>query len=186
MQSIRIAPPAAAMPLTRHYDELLGYFARATGDRDTARDVVQESHARVLALGPQALAGVLDLRALLFRIGRHLVIDDARRRRAEAHALDTLALLCAQDAPSAERTCAARQQLERLSARLAAMPARRRTAFILVRVHGFSHAEAAAHMGVRVAGIEKHIVRATLDLMPARLRPPAAPPAPAPPPAAAP
>ncbi|RMX11828.1 RNA polymerase sigma factor [Vandammella animalimorsus] len=157
------------MSFTRHYDELLGHFTRATGDREAARDVVQESHARAWALGPR-LDAVLDLRALLFRIGRHLVIDEARRRQAEARALHNLALLCEQDAaPSAERCCAASQQLERLGARLALMPLRRRTAFILVRVHGFSHAEAAAHMGVSVAGIEKHVVRATLDLAPRAL-----------------
>lgn len=152
------------MSITRHYDELLGYFARTTGDREAARDIVQESHARVLGLGP-AVAAVLDLRALLFRIGRHIVIDEARRRQVETRALQTLAVLQAVEAPGAERVADARQQLERLAARLAVMPNKRREAFVLVRVHGLRHAEAAAHLGVSVAAIEKHVVRATLDLM---------------------
>ena len=36
--------------LDRYYRELLGYFTRAAGDRDTAADVVQEAYVRVLTL----------------------------------------------------------------------------------------------------------------------------------------
>ena len=147
-----------------HYAELVSFFSRSLGDREAASDVVQESYARVLAMGATQ-AVVRDLRALLFRTGKNIVIDNARRRQAEARMLDTLALVCADEAPSAERAVDARRQLERLSLRLAAMPRKRREVFVLVRIYGFSHAEAAAHMNGTVAAIEKHVVRAVIDLM---------------------
>jgi RNA polymerase sigma factor (sigma-70 family) len=149
---------------THHYAELLNYFSRALQDRDAAADVVQESYARVLGMGARTL--VQDMRALLFRTGKNIVIDDSRRRKVEARMADTLGLLVQQsDAPSADRAVSARQQLERLTARLAMLPRRRREAFILVRVYGFTHAEAAAHQGVSIGAIEKHVVRAVCDLM---------------------
>ncbi|SEF34503.1 sigma-70 family RNA polymerase sigma factor [Variovorax sp. NFACC27] len=147
-----------------YYTELVSFFARSLGDRDVATDVVQESYARVFSMSASAVA-VRDLRALLFRIGKNIVIDGARRKAAEARMLGTLALICADDAPSAERDAMARQQLRRLAARLDAMPRKRREAFVLVRIYGFSHAEAAAHMQVTVAAIEKHVVRAVCDCM---------------------
>ncbi|MEG1455609.1 MAG: sigma-70 region 4 domain-containing protein [Comamonas sp.] len=45
------------------------------------------------------------------------------------------------------------------------MPRKRREAFILVRIYGCSYAEAAAHMGVSVDAIDRHVVRAVMDCM---------------------
>ena len=90
-----------------YYAELVNFFARSLGDRDAAADVVQESYARVLAMSATSSV-VRDLRALLFHTGKNIVVDGARRRRAEAHMLQTLALLCADEAPSAEREVSAR------------------------------------------------------------------------------
>jgi RNA polymerase sigma factor (sigma-70 family) len=149
--------------VTHDYAELLNYFSRALQDRDAAADVVQESYARVLGMGARTM--VQDLRALLFRTGKNIVIDDARRRQVETRMADTLAALHAGEAPSADRSVSARQQLERLAARLNVLPRRRREAFILVRVYGYSHAEAATHQGVSVEAIEKHVVRAVCDLL---------------------
>lgn len=150
--------------VAHYYSELVGFFTRSLGDRDAATDVVQESYARVLALSARSVA-VRDLRALLFRTGKNIVIDSARRRQAEVRMLDTLALVCADTGPGVEQQASARQQLELLSRRLTAMPRKRREAFILVRIYGFSHAEAAAHMQSTEAAIEKHIVRAVCDCM---------------------
>jgi RNA polymerase sigma factor (sigma-70 family) len=150
--------------VARYYSELVSFFARALGDRDAAADVVQESYARVFAMSATS-AAVRDLRALLFHTGKNIVVDGARRRKAETHMLETLALICADEAPCVERQVCARQQLESLSQRLKVMPRKRREAFILVRIYGYSHAEAAAHMQSTVTAIEKHIVRAVCDCM---------------------
>ena len=146
------------------YAELVNFFARSLNDRDAARDVVQESYARVLRLQARS-AVVNDLRALLFRTGKNIVIDEARRRKAEAAVLETLSLVHQDDAPSAQQAVEARQQLDRLLARLNVMPRKRREAFILVRIYGFTHAEAAVHLETTPVSIEKHIVRAICTLL---------------------
>lgn len=150
--------------VAHYYAELVSFFARSLNSRDAAADVVQESYTRVFAMQSREIA-VRDLRALLFRTGKNIVIDDARRRAAEARMLETLAVVGAEEAPSVERQVQGRQQLVLLSRRLQAMPRKRREVFVLVRIYGFSHAEAAAHMNISEAAIEKHVVRAVCDCM---------------------
>lgn len=146
----------------RYYRELLRYFTRSAGNGDTAADVVQEAYSRVLALQSTGKP-VFAPRALLYRTARNVLTTQAIRRAAELRMLDTLALVCADSAPSVEREVSARQQLDRLMALLRCMPRKRRDAFILVRVHGMSHAQTAAHMEISSKAVERHITRALLD-----------------------
>ncbi|MCW5603344.1 MAG: hypothetical protein KIT18_02180, partial [Burkholderiales bacterium] len=81
----------------------------------------------------------------------------------EARALEALHAAAPVTAPSVERVVADRQALARITSRLQRLPEKRRDAFVLVRVYGCTHAEAAAQLGLSVAAIEKHVVRATLD-----------------------
>jgi RNA polymerase sigma-70 factor (ECF subfamily) len=146
----------------RYYRELLRHFTRSFGDRDTAADVVQEAYVRIFALQSKGNA-ILDPRALLYHVGRNVAATQATRRAAEQRMLDTLGLVAADAAPSVERTVIARQQLDALVRRLSVMPRKRRDAFILVRIHGCSYAEAGAYMGLRVEAIERHVMRGILD-----------------------
>ncbi|MBC3920545.1 sigma-70 family RNA polymerase sigma factor [Undibacterium sp. CY18W] len=144
-----------------YYQELVGFFSHTLRNRDAATDIVQECYARVLAMDPSV--AIAEPRALLYKIGKNLIVDDARRRNAEARMLATLALTGSDELPSVEHEVMVRQQLDRLLARLARMPGKRREAFIMVRVYGYSHREAAEHLCSSVAAIEKHVVRAVLD-----------------------
>lgn len=154
--------PARQVVLEHYYRELLRYFTRRSGDAETAADVVQESYARVLTLQGKGVA-ILEPRALLYQAGRNVLLNQVARRTAEGRMLETLALISADTSPCAERHASAREQLERLLRWLERMPRKRRHAFILVRIHGFSYAEAAQHMEVSVIAIERHLTRALLD-----------------------
>ncbi|HVR53706.1 MAG TPA: sigma-70 family RNA polymerase sigma factor [Pseudorhodoferax sp.] len=163
------APEAGALaPLAsvaaRSYAELVNFFSRSLNDRDAARDLVQEAFARLAALHAHGTP-VADERALLYRVGKNLVVSGARRRAAEERMLQTLALVGADSAPSVEQQVDARQRLDRLMARLAVMPRKRREAFVLVRIYGYSYAEAGAFMGVTAAAVDRHVVRAVFDCM---------------------
>ncbi|NYE24399.1 RNA polymerase sigma factor [Pigmentiphaga litoralis] len=154
----------------RYYRELLRYFTRKSGDGHTAADVVQEAYARIYALQDSGGA-ILEPRALLYHAGRNIAATAAARRAAEQRVLDTLGLVSADSVPSVEGQVIARQQLDRLMQRLAVMPPKRRAVFILVRVHGYSYAEAGERMGLNVTAIERHVMRGILDcagLAPAR------------------
>jgi RNA polymerase sigma-70 factor (ECF subfamily) len=148
--------------VAHYYSELVNFFTRSLNDRDAASDLVQEAYARVLALHARGTE-LVDPRALLYRTGKNLAISGFRHREAEARMLQTLALVRDDSSPSVEQHVDARLRLERLLARLGAMPRKRREAFILVRIYGHSYAEAAAHMGVSVDAIDRHVVRAVMD-----------------------
>ena len=148
----------------RLYSELLGFFARFLNDKEAANDLVQESYARVYARGDTGRV-VHNLRALLYRTGKNLAIDAARRRKAEEAALETLLAISAHSAPSTEQCVAAKLQLERVLLRLQRMPRKRREVFVLVRIYGYTHAEAAQHMAISTQAVEKHMIRAVCDFL---------------------
>lgn len=70
--------------LERYHRELLNFLTRQVNDRDAAADLAQESYVRVLSAQSSGLA-VLDVRALLYRIARNLVIDQHRRAEVRRH-----------------------------------------------------------------------------------------------------
>jgi RNA polymerase sigma-70 factor (ECF subfamily) len=153
----------SAIVVLRYYNELVGFFSRSLRDRDAAADIVHECYARVLAM--EAASTIHEPRALLYRVGKNIVTDAARRKIAETHMLETLALIVPDEAPSPERHLSSRRQLDRLLARLDVMPRKRRDAFVLVRLYGFTHAEAATQLACSEAAVEKHIVRGVIDCM---------------------
>lgn len=143
------------------YAELRRFLLRRLGNADDAADVAQSSFERAYAYA--ITSPVTSPRALLFRTARSVCIDQGRRRRIEARVFQALDAADAPLVASAERAFAGGQAIERILARLARLPRKRREAFVLVRVYGHTHAEAAAKMGVTVTAIAKHVVRATLD-----------------------
>ncbi len=171
------SPPAEGPPplfrrsvVTHYYRELLNFLARAVRDRDTARDLVQESYTRVLAVQHSGkLVG--DARALLYQTARNLVIDQHRRAEVRAQrsqqgldsAADPTEVLDGIAAPSACEPDVAAASAQTVSALLAAigeLPLRCREAFILHKFDGLSQAEVAARMGISVKMVERHVQRA--------------------------
>lgn len=149
--------------LERHHRELLNFLSRQVGDRDTAADLAQESFVRVLAAQSSGQA-VLDMRALLYRTARNLVIDQHRRNQVRRH--DDLDALPEDQHPHApqhlqpEELLASQQVIRAYLATIEALPERCREAFVLHVFDECSHAQIALHMGISVSMVEKHIVRA--------------------------
>jgi RNA polymerase sigma factor (sigma-70 family) len=146
----------------RYYQELSSFFSRSLNDREAAADVVQECYARVLAMDA-GTAAIDNPRALLYRIGKNILVDHSRRKAVEERLISALATVAADDAPSVEQHVIGRQHVERLLSRLQRMPRKRREVFVLVRIYGYSHAETARHLQCTEAAVEKHIVRAVID-----------------------
>lgn len=148
--------------LERYHRELLNFLLRQVNDREAAADLAQESCARVLAVqhGGQP---VLDLRALLYRTARNLVIDRHRRNDIRRH--EDLHELPDADHPLAPRHLQPEEALSSLQIGRAyvdaieALPPRCREAFMLHVFDELSHAEIARHMGISVSMVEKHVVR---------------------------
>lgn len=146
----------------RYYREILGHFSRKLGDRDAARDLVHDSYLRVISkLGAASVLGG-DTRALLYKTGTHLLIDQARRRKVEQEVFRTLDVVQATVVPCQEQGASVAQEVARLLRALQRLPKKQREVFVLVRVYGHSHAEVSRHLGISIAAVEKHMYRAMI------------------------
>lgn len=151
--------------LEHYHRELLNFLTRQVRDRDTAADLTQESFVRVLAVQSTGQA-VLDLRALLYRTARNLVIDLHRRAVHRQH--DDIDALGEFDEPQAPRhlqpeaIVAFEQEARALVAAIESLPPRCREAFVLNRFEGLSHQEVADHMGISKNMVAQHIARGLL------------------------
>lgn len=147
---------------------LRGYLKRRMRDGQDLDDMVQDVYLRVLSTpetGP-----VANVRGFLRRVASNLLIDRYRRKAArlsdnhttlDEHIVDDGAL-----AP--ERIASGRQELALLGDALEAIGPVARDAFLLVRVEGFSHKEAAQRLGITPKAVSHHVER-TLARMAERL-----------------
>lgn len=131
------------------WDDLVRYAARQLADVELARDIAQEAFIQVWerrrGWRPRGSA-----RAYLYRIVRHLVIDEkrklgVRRRWAERQQH--------RDAPRPATPAEefdARVLADAFEAAVASLPKRRRDVFELVFQRGLSHADAAAVLDISV------------------------------------
>ena len=141
--------PALGRLLDHLWPELVRYAARQLADVEMARDIVQETFIQVWerrrAWTPRGSA-----RAYLYRIVRHLVIDEKRKQRVRWRWRERQGQ---QDSPrpaTPAEELDAQLLAEALEAAVTALPKRRREIFELVVLRGLSYADAAAAMGISV------------------------------------
>lgn len=148
--------------LLANYTDLRRYLCVRLRNPDNAADIAQSSFAQAYA---HALnAPVLNPRALLFQAARNLCIDQHRRRSTELAALEDWLARAEVLSPSVEDVLIAREQLQQLIERIERMPRLRREVFVRVRLHGQSHREVCAALGLSAKSVELHIARAVFDL----------------------
>jgi len=123
-------------------------------------DVVQETYAALAAMASVEHVGAP--RAYAFRTARTVVLQHVRR--AAVVRIDSVGEGLLQDIPDerpgAEAQVAARQELARVDAVIAALPPKCREAFLLRRLEGLSQRKTAGRMGVSENTVEKHIGKA--------------------------
>ena len=150
-------------PLFReYYDELLGYLTLRLRSRDEARDLTQETFARVLA--QDSSVPIKQPRAFLYKTAVNLTIDLFRRKqRHTEESLDAKELRDVLVTPAQQ--CAlveSKEESRLLYDAVLELPPRCREVFLLHLFKDLSHAEIAAHFGISKSMVEKHILRATV------------------------
>ena len=151
--------PALGQLMDRLWPELVRYAARQLGDVEMARDIVQETFIQVWerrrTWTPRGSA-----RAYLFRIVRHLVIDERRKQGVRRRWMERQG----QQDPPRPATPAeeldAKLIAEALEAAVAALPKRRREVFELVVLRGLSYAETASVMGISAQTVANQLTAA--------------------------
>jgi RNA polymerase sigma factor (sigma-70 family) len=140
-----------------HYDVLLRYLVRLTGDPDLAADVAQETFIRLVERRPDER----QLRGWLFRVATNLVRDTSRvqRRRLELLQQSGELLGVGASTPDPERTLELKERRQVVRTALDALSLRDRT-LLLMREEGFTHREMAEAVGTTTKSVGSMIARA--------------------------
>jgi RNA polymerase sigma factor (sigma-70 family) len=140
-------------------------FARLlVKSREDAEDVIQEAYVRLLRYSAEH--EVKHPERLLFSAARNLAADSRRRRKSRERTEARYALLEASafDWPASDEVVDARQRLKQVEDAVNTLPPRCQQVFLLHRLKGMSYSEIAAHCGISVSAVEKHIARACLQI----------------------
>ena len=145
--------------MVRYGPALRTYFRKKVGPGE-AEDLVQDVFVNLQDRG--RVDDIEHVNRYLFRIAANVL---ARRRlrptwdwRSGRRSLDELPDLIEDVSP--ERTLIGKQAIEQLVVALRELPPRASEAFLLNRFEEMTYAAVAAHMGISVKAVEKHIKRA--------------------------
>jgi RNA polymerase sigma-70 factor (ECF subfamily) len=148
-----------------HEPALRAWLARRSLAGLEVDDIVQETYA-ILA-GLERVEHIVNSRTYMFEVAKSVVLRALRRSRivafealAEAEGLEPPS-----NEPSPETMAADRQELSRIAALIASLPAKCREAFTLRKVHGLSQRAVAQRMGVSENTVEKHVAKGIGVLM---------------------
>lgn len=127
-------------------------------------DIVHDALVRIIAARSEA--AIVHPKAYLMMVVKAVIVDHLRhdactRRKDHCELIDSHHPV---DAMNPCRIVMGRQELERFTARLAALPARSREMLLAVRVEGLSMKAAAERFGVCISTVEKQITRALARL----------------------
>ncbi|MFO1255415.1 MAG: RNA polymerase sigma factor [Sphingomonadaceae bacterium] len=145
----------------RERSALLRYLARRAG-ADAAPDLLHEVFLRVAA-SPQATQLINPL-GFLYRVAHNLLIDRARRSRCQ---IELLPIFEAHDAPSQaeqEHRIEADDLQVLVDRALADLPAKTRRVFEMHRFGDMPYREIQAALGISLATVEYHMMRALAHL----------------------
>jgi RNA polymerase sigma-70 factor (ECF subfamily) len=160
--------PGLRRAFLENHRDLVQFLSRRLRCLYTARDLTQEVYLRLARTGGDDR--IENPRALLFQIATNLATDHVRgevRRAAllrEAHDL----LWAQGDDGTPERQVFAKEELTRIAAAIALLPARTQRIFYLNRFEGVPQRDIAIQEGISRTSVEKHMRRALTCVADAR------------------
>ncbi|MGB0990088.1 RNA polymerase sigma factor [Halarcobacter sp.] len=145
--------------MLQYYQELVYYVQRMVGDKDRAKDVIQEAYSRLLYVNKSS--NIDNERAYLYKTSRNIVIDQSRK---EKNSSETLYEEEEHSIPQEEQPheqVVQSNQYEQMMKIVQSLPPKCQQAFILHVIEGYSRKEISSKMGISIAAVEKNILRAS-------------------------
>jgi len=147
--------------MIQYYKELLFFIKSRIPNKDYAQDIVQESYMKAIAL--QNSQEIINKRALLYKIAKNLMIDKARKN------FNLQEVLYEENAYTAktvepEEVLLEQDRQKTLMRALQTLPQKRKEAFVLHVLEGYSRDEVSQMMGISIDAVEKHLSRASIEL----------------------
>ena len=139
----------------------LGRFFRRPQD---VEDLLQEVFIRAYAA--EARRPILMPRAYLFRVAKHVSLNEiARRRNSDARSVedfDDPDVVGSDNQPGVEQEVDGRRRLTLFADAVAALPSQCRKVLVLKKIEGLSQREIATRLGIAESTVEKHLAKALL------------------------
>ena len=143
---------------------LMRYFRRRVQNHAEIEDLVQDVFTRMVAR--DSTEPVEHLGGYVLKTAATVFTDWIRRRSSHGASLHVAfePELHGEDEVDPQRILGGREELQAATKVLLQLPERTRTVFILRRLEGKRFQEIAAHLGISVSAVEKHMVRAIHQL----------------------
>jgi RNA polymerase sigma-70 factor (ECF subfamily) len=144
--------------MTDYYKEILQYIKKNIFDKDLAHDVTQETFARAIKNADSN--EIENERALLYRIAKNVMFDLYK----EKNKIDRISFNEEEyidNSNATEEIIIKDEETTLLMKSLDDLPKKRRQAFTLHIVDGYTREEVADIMGISLNAVEQHISRAS-------------------------
>jgi RNA polymerase sigma factor (sigma-70 family) len=136
---------------------------RRRGAAQDTDDYIQEAFARLASYEREQV--VLEPEAFLMRTAINLSIDAHRARVMHGEQVVLEDDILVDDAPPVESVVLGRERLVRLEQCLARLGEKPREIFLAHRIDGLTYREIADRHGLSTSTVEKHIAKATMQLI---------------------
>ncbi|SNR76069.1 RNA polymerase sigma-70 factor, ECF subfamily [Methylobacillus rhizosphaerae] len=146
-----------------HHAWLRNWINKKLGCTSGAADLAQDTFLSLLLKAE--LPALQEPRAYLSRVAHGLLVDHLRRRDFERAYLEALAHFSQPEAGSPESRALMLELLIRIDVMLDGLPAKVRTAFLLLQLEGLSYTEIAAQLNVSTRTVGNYIAKAMLQCM---------------------
>ena len=135
---------------------------RGSSNQD-AEDIVQEAWVQLASYERERVVDKAE--AFLMQTALNLAIDEHRRRVIHGEQVVLEEAILVDDSPPVEAVVLSRERIARLNDCLGRLTDRNRDIFLAHRLDGLTYREIADHHGLSISTVEKHIAKATMQLI---------------------
>ncbi len=144
--------------------DLRRYLGRFFARTQDVEDMLQEVFVRAYAA--ESRGPILLPRAYLFRVAKHVALNEiARRKNSATDSVEDFPdpdVIGSGNQPGLEQEVDGRRRLALFANAVAALPSQCRKVLVLKKIEGLSQREIATRLGIAESTVEKHLAKALL------------------------
>lgn len=148
--------------MLKYYNELIYFAQKQVGDKEKAKDIIQETYSKVLEIREKF--EINNERAYLYKIAKNIVINQALENQKLQTTIYEENIHLSPISEQPEEILIQEDQEKIFMQIINDLPQRAKEAFILYTIDGYSRKEIAQILGISSNAVEKLIKRATIKV----------------------